>query len=156
MSGTLPIPAIGSPNSTEDQDIADALTTLNGLLTASNKLDGAQIGAGTIPSATALDRVLSSGLYTPTITDGANTDGTPSVNECQYLRVGDVITVSGSVFVDPTAADTQTDFEMSLPIASDLTATSDLAGTIAAVTHNGVGLAGRGRPRVIEHHTAHA
>lgn len=51
MTGTLSIPTVGQPNSTEDPKINSSLTTINGLLTAANVLDGAQIGAGTIVNA---------------------------------------------------------------------------------------------------------
>jgi hypothetical protein len=57
MTGTLAptIPTIGDPNATEDADVRSALVTLrdgiNAVLTSANKLDGAQIGAGTLQSA---------------------------------------------------------------------------------------------------------
>jgi hypothetical protein len=50
MTGTLSIPSAGQPNASEDPKTATALTTLNSLLTSSNLLDGAQLGAGTVPN----------------------------------------------------------------------------------------------------------
>lgn len=66
MTGTLTTPTVGQPNSTQDPFIATAITTVNGLLTAANKLDGTQIGAGTIPSS-AMDAtgVLDADLVSP-------------------------------------------------------------------------------------------
>jgi hypothetical protein len=49
---------------------------------------------------------------------------------CQWLRVGDVVTVSGSVDIDPTAAGDCT-LRMSLPVASNFTATSQAGGTFS-------------------------
>lgn len=68
------------------------------------------------------------GTYTPTLTAVANVDtATPSV--CQWLRRGNVITVSGRVDIDCTAAaNTLTQVGMSLPVASDLTVSGQLAG----------------------------
>ena len=51
MTGTLTVPTIGQPNSTEDVDIRDALNTINGLLTGANALDGGQLGATTVVAA---------------------------------------------------------------------------------------------------------
>lgn len=51
MSGTLQTPTVGEPNSSEDPKIATAVSTLNGLLDGSNKLDGAQLSAGSVAAA---------------------------------------------------------------------------------------------------------
>lgn len=67
-----------------------------------------------------------SGSYTPTLTNTANLDSsTASVS--YYMRVGDVVSVSGNVTVDPTAA-AATTLGISLPIASDLSSFTQLAG----------------------------
>ncbi len=66
------------------------------------------------------------GTYTPTTTNVTNmTSSTPGV--FQYMRVGNVVTVSGRLAFDPAGAG---GFEIgiSLPIASNLTNTSQLAG----------------------------
>lgn len=67
-----------------------------------------------------------SGTYTPTASATSNLDST-SPAQFQYTRVGNVVTVSGVVVLDATAA-ASTFFELSLPIASNLTSTSNLAG----------------------------
>lgn len=50
MTGTLQTPTINSPNSSEEPKIPTAITTLNGLLSSNNKLDGAQVEPGTLPN----------------------------------------------------------------------------------------------------------
>ena len=56
---------------------------------------------------------------------------------CQYLRVGSVVTVSGQVDIDPTGAgDTQ--LGLSLPIASNLSAPEQLAGTAVSAAVAGL------------------
>lgn len=73
-----------------------------------------------------------SGTYTPTLTNVANLDASTAY-QCQYSRVGAVVTVSGKVDVDPTTTLTLTQLGISLPIASNLGATEDCAGTAASV-----------------------
>lgn len=72
------------------------------------------------------------GVYTPTVTGVANTDAVTAA-ECQYLRVGNTVVVSGSAQVDPTAAAT-TRVGISLPVASNFGATGDCAGTSMTAT----------------------
>lgn len=117
MTGTLPNPTIGQPNSSEDQDIHDAITGLNAVLTPANKLDGAEVGAGTLPSA-ALD---STGLLaddlasapaedlglsqTGTARRGVFTDATEeTTTSTSYVSLGDevasvVLPTDGLLFV---------------------------------------------------------
>ena len=64
--------------------------------------------------------------------------------ECQYLRVGSVVTVSGKVDVDPTAPAAVTQLGISLPIASNLGAQEDCAGAAFASAIAGQGAAIRG------------
>lgn len=68
-----------------------------------------------------------SGTYTPTLTGVTNVAATTSA-VCQYMRVGNVVTVSGAVQVDPTAA-AGTALRLSLPVASNLANARELAGT---------------------------
>lgn len=71
------------------------------------------------------------GTYLPTLTNGANVAASTAYN-CNYVRVGSVVMVSGRVDIDPTSAATATQLGMSLPIASNIGANEDCAGTIAA------------------------
>lgn len=68
-----------------------------------------------------------SGTYTPTATSPTNLDGTPSMSQAQYLVVDDSVTVSGRFTADPTAA-VATNFEIDLPVASNIGAAEDVAG----------------------------
>jgi hypothetical protein len=84
---------------------------------------------------------LASGVYTPTLTNTANLDASTAF-ECRYMRLGNIVIVSGKVDVDPTAANTSTTLRMTLPVASNLAAIDDLSGTanarIAATHREGV------------------
>lgn len=68
------------------------------------------------------------GTYTPTIT-GVTNVASSSSPEAQYMRVGDVVTVSGSVSIDPTAGGTTT-FRISLPVASTFSSNGQCSGVI--------------------------
>jgi hypothetical protein len=75
--------------------------------------------------------ILASGTYTPTLTNVANVT-TNSALSCQYMRVGDTVTVSGRVDVTATANATLTKILLSLPVASNFTNSSHLGGTAAS------------------------
>lgn len=62
---------------------------------------------------------ITSGSYTPTLVSIANiSSATPS--DFNYMRVGSVVTVSGSIAITPTAGSTSTSLRMTLPISSNL------------------------------------
>ena len=96
--------------------LTGALPALNGA--ALTSLTGANITGG--------------GVYTPTLTGVANVAGSTAF-QCFYARVGDVVTVSGKVSIDPTAT-VDTQLGISLPIASNIGAEEDLAGVAACPT----------------------
>jgi hypothetical protein len=82
---------------------------------------------------------LTSGTYTPTLTNGTNVDSS-SPNVCQYTRVGNIVTVFGMITIDATTLNSQTDVDISLPIASALTSENELNGTTTSrTTASGVG-----------------
>ncbi len=72
-----------------------------------------------------------SGTYVPTLTSLANVTGN-AYYECQYLRVGDTVSVSGKVGLTAAAANTLTLLAISLPVTSNLGADEDCAGTAFA------------------------
>lgn len=74
---------------------------------------------------------LYSGTYTPTLTNSVNLDGSTAY-AAQYMRVGNTVTVSGKVDLDPTATATATSLGISLPIASNFANEQNCAGTAAA------------------------
>lgn len=71
---------------------------------------------------------LASGTFTPTLTNITNVDSSsPSV--AQWMRVGNTVTVSGRIDIDPTVGgSTLTIVHMTLPIASNLGAATNLCG----------------------------
>lgn len=60
-----------------------------------------------------------SGTYTPTLDDEVNCTAFVVGTTFNYMRVGDVVTVSGRIDINPTTTATLTTFTISLPIASD-------------------------------------
>lgn len=84
------------------------------------------------------DTGLAAGTYTPTLTNVANLAASTAY-ECQYLRVGNTVTVSGKVDIDPTLAATSTQLGISLPVASNIGAAEDCSGVAFAS-----GIAGQG------------
>lgn len=76
-----------------------------------------------------LNGLLDSGTYTPTLTNATNIAASTAFL-ARWSRVGNIVTVSGSVDIDPTAAGT-TVLEMSLPVASNFSSTIDAGGTTA-------------------------
>jgi hypothetical protein len=106
---------------------AGAFITFNGNAGTPSALVGTNI-SGTAASLTAgATTNVTSGTYTPTIANTTNVSAsTPA--QCQYMRVGSVVTVSGTFQLDPTTAVTDTLFTMTLPIASDFSINSNLGG----------------------------
>lgn len=72
------------------------------------------------------EQFIGSGTYTPTITNVAGMSAI-SAQVSQWIRVGNVVTVSG-MFLATTTGATINQVNVSLPIASNLTAQSDLNG----------------------------
>ena len=74
----------------------------------------------------AATQFIASGTYTPTGT-GVNNVTTLTPRKAQWMRVGNVVTVSGLVTVDPTGG-ALCSFRLSLPIASNFTTGYECAG----------------------------
>lgn len=73
-----------------------------------------------------------SGTYTPTLTSVTNVAAS-TASVCQYVRVGNVVTVSGKFDIDCTAAaGAATELGISLPIASNIAGTNDCCGVANA------------------------
>jgi hypothetical protein len=71
---------------------------------------------------------IASGTYLPSITGLSNIQASTS-RWCNWTRVGNNVTMSGTIDIDPTAAAAAlTQFRLSLPIASNFTAASNAAG----------------------------
>lgn len=70
---------------------------------------------------------LAAGTYTPTLTNGTNVSSS-TASSCQYMRVGNTVTVSGKVNVSPTTIGA-TLLGISLPIASSIANDNECGGT---------------------------
>lgn len=91
---------------------------------ALNKSGGnTSIGLGGTPLS-----LISTGTYTPTLTNTTNLDATTS-GVAQFLRIGNIVTVWGAFSADPNTTLTVTVMGLSLPIASDLTSFRQLGGS---------------------------
>lgn len=69
-----------------------------------------------------------SGTYTPTLTSVANVSASTPY-QCQYMQVGNTVTVSGKMDIDPTSATTLTRIGISLPVASNIGSSENCGGT---------------------------
>jgi len=63
--------------------------------------------------------MFSSGTYTPTISGETNL--TAALNGATYIRVGSIVTVSAQLEINLAAGETNGQFEIELPVASDFT-----------------------------------
>lgn len=82
--------------------------------------------AGAVTGTT--NQYVASGTYTPTLTVVDNCDSVTAY-QCQWMRVGNVVTVSGLVSVNATSSINAALFRASLPIASAFTNGWECAGT---------------------------
>lgn len=129
-SKTLIAQAVASQSSS----VFEAQTSAAGLLVAiapDGRLYGSALhnNAGAVTGVT--NQYLASGTYTPTLTNGTNVSASTAY-QAQWLRVGNVVTVSGRFDVDTVAATTGAILRISLPIASNFAANEDCAGTANA------------------------
>lgn len=85
--------------------------------------------SNTFSCGTSSPLTLGASTYTPTITSVTNIATTASPAG-QWLRVGNVMTVSGVVSIDPTAGTTLSTYRISLPVASNLSNLSQCIGGI--------------------------
>jgi microcystin-dependent protein len=97
-------------------------------LVALQNASGLQIARTAVTAPAASDGNIYSGTYTPAVVNGTNVAAS-TVQACQYMRVGNVVTVSGAFSMQPTAANTLTELTLSLPVPSNLAVASNLAGT---------------------------
>ena len=86
--------------------------------------------AGTLTVSTAGGNI-SWGTYTPTVTAGSNYSSS-SLRGARYTRIGNIVTVFVWVDITATSTSTETGFELSLPIVSNL-GSYDLVGSGVAI-----------------------
>lgn len=75
---------------------------------------------------------MATGTYTPTLTGVTNVDASTAY-ACQYVKIGTMVSVSGRLDIDTTASGADTELGISLPVASNLTASNECAGTASAL-----------------------
>ena len=83
-------------------------------------------------TAKALIDAFSSGTFTPTLTNNLNTSSL-SAQVASYMRVGDVVTVSGVLSVTKGTSATAT-FTSTVPIAANVTMSQGMAGGVGTDT----------------------
>jgi hypothetical protein len=96
------------------------------VLTSDGRFYGTALhnNAGAVTGTTT--QYLASGTYTPTLTNTTNITSS-TAQAAQWMRVGNVVTVSGSFQITPTATGAAV-LGISLPIASTLAAASNASG----------------------------
>lgn len=103
-----------------------------GTHTGASSWSGTQTFTGGITVPTTNTGNCFSGEYTPALTAGTNVSGTPTANGTwTYSRVGNRVSVSGSLTTGTltTAANTNTQIRIALPIISDFASGYDCVGT---------------------------
>lgn len=105
---------------------SDGLVTLD-------STSGLSIGRTAVTSPAATDGNVFSGTYTPAQVSTNVNVAAISFVACQYMRVGNTVTVSGQILFTATASGTDTQVRISIPIASAFTATRQLGGSGAAL-----------------------
>ncbi len=98
-------------------------------------MNNSALTAGTIPVATTNGRLQDSGFNATTLTSNNSTPTATNVtnitastpNNATYIRVGNIVTVDGTVTVTNTLA-VASEVDVSLPVASNLAAATDLNG----------------------------
>ena len=114
-----------SDNVADTQAVERMRITSDGLTTP----QALQIVKTAVTSPATTDGNVFSGTYTPTQVSTNTNVAAVTYSACQYMRVGNTVTVSGQISIDPTLAVTNTVVLMSLPIASSFSATRQLGGT---------------------------
>jgi hypothetical protein len=94
-----------------------------------DKTGGVTIARTTVTTPATTDGNVFSGTYTPTLSNLVNISAS-STYVCQYMRVGNIVTVSGKITIVSSSTTTNT-FNMSLPIPSNFSAQEQCAGSFS-------------------------
>ena len=81
------------------------------------------------------NQYIASGTYTPTLADVSNTSARTAY-QGQWMRVGNVVTVSGTLDLMATLISTATRVSITLPIASTFTTSYQCSGTAGDALHD--------------------
>lgn len=123
-----------SGNTTIGDALGDTLTVANGAFKvfSDGRISGNKLhNTGTVTGTT--DQFIASGTYTPTFTTGTNVTGV-GADPWKWIRVGNVVHVTGLGSVTCTAGGAGSQYHVSVPIASNFTLTSDLTGLASSGT----------------------
>lgn len=126
-------------NTTLGNASGDTLTVNPNAVTWAN--NPTHSGTNTFSSLAITTGAITSGSYTPTLTNVSNISSSSVPAEANYMRVGNVVTVSGFVTINPTTAATLTELRITLPVASNLDG-ANCAGTAVQAQGTGLGTAG--------------
>ena len=110
---------------------ADALKVWSDGRVSGNKLHNVGSVTGTT------DQFIASGTYTPTVSNTTNITSTSNIAAI-WIRVGNVVTVGGTIDIQPTAGSVLTSLTLTLPIASAFSGTGRAYGTFARTTTAGL------------------
>lgn len=92
---------------------------------------GIQIARTAVTAPATADGNIYSGTYTPTLTNVTNVAAS-TASECQYMRVGNVVSISGQFIVQVTTGGSAFTLGISLPIASDFAAQRNAGGSFGS------------------------
>ena len=119
LAGTASININGTVGATTPTTGAFTTLSATGIITATTAgISVPTSAAGTVYS----------GTWTPTITAITNVSASTAY-AAQFTRVGNVVTGSAKFEIDPTTALTNTEFELSLPVASNFASNHQAAGS---------------------------
>jgi hypothetical protein len=110
-------------------NLPDASTTARGVVTTSSQsFNGLKTFTNGITAPTSTAGNVYSGTYTPNNSAISNNEVEPTDIECQYYRVGNVVTVSGTTVINPSATSTGTIIQIPTPVATTFASTGQAAG----------------------------
>ncbi|MFI5404899.1 MAG: beta strand repeat-containing protein [Nitrososphaerales archaeon] len=104
-------------------------------ITSDGRLYGTAIHNNSSSVSGTTNQFICSGTYTPSITNVTNVSASTPYR-CQWMRVGNVVTVSGKVTIDITTTLLPSEIGLSLPIASNFSADNSAGGSAQIASSN--------------------
>ena len=115
----------------DTEKVAKAGDTMTGILSATAGLTIKNAATGSN------DGNVVSGTYTPTISNYLNVASSSVSGVWNYIRVGNIVTVTGQLSITPTSSSVLTSFYITLPIASAMTSLYQCSGHVNARNSGG-------------------